>query len=158
MKNLIILTAIFNFLIVDNCFGQTQFGRDEKEVKNLILKSFDEIFSDRKKENIDKFYTDDFVLLEDGIVWNRDSIAINLDRMSSEIAEKKIVVRRVNKIDVIEVKIIENIAWLAYHNSAIYDNGEGKIYGEDKWLESAVAVRTKDGWKIQLLHSTPKKK
>lgn len=157
MKNKLTLVFIFSLFIVGNCFGQKKLESDKTQIENLIIKSFDEVFSELNKEKISNFYTEDFILLEHGTIWNKDSIAINFDQMKAKIAENKIVVKRVNKIDFIEVKISENSAWVAYHNHAVYENGEGKIYGEDNWLESAVAIRTKNGWRIQMLHSTSKK-
>lgn len=157
MKKILFLTFIITTLSTGNCFAQKESSTDKEQIENLIRESFDAVFSNRDKNTIHKFFSEDFLLLEDGQIWNKDSISGNLDRMNAKIAADKITVNRINKINFISSKIEGKMAWVAYHNTAVYNDGKGKIYGEDHWLESVVAVRTKSGWKIQMLHSTLKK-
>ncbi len=63
--------------------------------------------------------------------------------------------KRVNEFEFIEVKIKENSAWIAYHNTATFIKN-GEVVGGLQWLESATAIRTKNGWKLDMLHSTLK--
>ena len=130
-------------------YGQKIDHDNETQIKNLIIESFDEIWSELESKNISKFYTDDFLLIENGEVWNNDSIAnyLNNARLANPIP------KRVNRFDFIEIKIIDGIAWLAYHNFATFTiNNE--ITREAHWLESANAIKTKNGWKVQMLHSS----
>ena len=129
--------------------GQAKVQNDEEQLRQLIQNSFDEIFSDLDTASIRKFYTDDFLLLEHGEVWNNDTITSYMLRAAP--AENRPV--RTNRFEFIEVKVNGNTAWLAYHNYATLnypDGRERKLY----WLESATAVKTARGWKLDMLHST----
>lgn len=130
-------------------FGQNTIETDKSYIKNLIIGSFDEIWSELNSKNIDKYYTKDFLLLENGEVWNNDSISDYLDKA----ALKKPIPNRVNTIEFIEVKVSEGMAWVAYKNQATFSlNNE--IIRKIHWLESATAILTENGWRLEMLHST----
>ncbi|MCX2745611.1 DUF4440 domain-containing protein [Mangrovivirga sp. M17] len=130
-------------------FGQSQEVAKEAEIYNLIVESFDEIWSELDSENIKKYYTEDFLLLENGEVWTNDIITNYLDKAITQ----EVIPERINKIDVIEIKITDKTAWIAYHNHAEFLIDQ-KIVKKINWLESATAVLTEDGWKLDMLHST----
>jgi hypothetical protein len=130
-------------------FGQSSIKTDESQIKGLIIESFDEIWSKLNSKNINKYYTKDFLLLENGKVWNNDSISIYLDNA----VLKKPLPSRVNSIEFIEVKILNGMAWVAYKYQAIFSL-DNKIIREAHWLESATAILTENGWKLEMLHST----
>lgn len=96
-----------------------------------------------------QYYTDDFILLEDGEVWDLKIIRDVMDKMAG--MDK--VPERINSFEFLEVKISGDMAWTAYHNKAVFKI-EGQEVGEMNWLESATAIRTRDGWRLQMLHST----
>lgn len=122
---------------------------DEQQVKDLIIDSFQEILSENKQDKIPQYYTDDFILLEDGEVWDLKIIRDVMDKMAG--MDK--VPERINSFEFLEVKISGDMAWTAYHNKAVFKI-EGQEVGEMNWLESATAIRTRDGWRLQMLHST----
>lgn len=94
-----------------------------------------------------KYYsTPDFQLLEDGQVWNLDTL------ISKVMPRKNSKIVRVNKFDFIKTAQSGNMAWVSYHNSAEFRLGEKQQIL--RWMESAVLIRTGGSWKIQLLHST----
>ena len=130
-------------------FGQVSTETDKTRIKNLIIESFDKIWSELNSKNIDKYYTKDFLLLENGEVWNNDTIAHYLDKALLRKPNPK----RVNTIEVIDIKIADKMAWIAYQNYAILST-DGKIIRKAHWLESATAILTEDGWKLQMMHST----
>jgi len=130
-------------------FGQSSIETDKSQIKELIIKSFDEIWSELNSKNIDKYYTKDFLLLENGEVWNNDSITNYLDNAIL----KKLIRNRVNSIEFIEIKVLKGMAWIAYRNQAIFSI-ENKIVRKADWLESATAILTENGWKLEMLHST----
>lgn len=134
-------------------FGQVSNENDKKIIKNLVIESFDEIWSKLNSKNIDKYYTKDFLLLENGEVWNNDTIAKYLDKAILEKPNPK----RVNTIKIIEIKVANKTAWVAYHNYATFSIDDKNVY-EAHWLESATAILTDKGWKLDMLHSTPIKK
>jgi len=61
---------IFLTLILLNLvnFGHAQTKSDEKAIQDLIQNSFDELFSEFNAEKVSDFYTEDFILLEQGEV------------------------------------------------------------------------------------------
>jgi endonuclease YncB( thermonuclease family) len=147
MKRLstIILMMCFTTL----SFGQGSIQTKKSRIKELIINSFDEIWSELNSKKIDKYYTNDFLLLENGEVWNNDSISNYLDYA----VLKKPIPIRVNSIDIIEIKVLKRTAWIAYRNKATFSI-ENKIVRKAHWLESATVILTENGWKLQMLHST----
>ncbi len=130
-------------------FGQVSNETDKKLIKNLVMESFDEIWSKLNSKNIDKYYTKDFLLLENGEVWNNDTIANYLDKA---LLDKPNPIR-INTIEIIDTKVTNKTAWVAYHNYATFSI-DGKIVFKAQWLESATAILTDKGWKLDMLHST----
>jgi len=145
-------TLILPAFLIFSLWGCPQLAEaqsDEDQLKQLIQDSFDEIFSGLDTASIRKFYTADFLLLENGIVWNNDTITNYMLRRKNATGRPV----RTNRFEFIEVKVNEGTAWLAYHNYADLnypDGRERKLY----WLESATAVRASEGWKLDMLHST----
>lgn len=130
--------------------GQVSNETDKTRIKNLVIESFDEIWANLDSKNIEKYYTKDFLLLENGEVWNNDSIKNYLDNAILRKPNPK----RINTIEIIEIKIANRIAWIAYLNYATFSI-DNKIIRKANWLESATAILTKNGWKLEMLHSTP---
>jgi len=147
MKKLITLILMICFTTIS--FGQSAIKTDKSQIQELIIDSFNEIWSELNSKNIDKYYTKDFLLLENGEVWNNDSISNYLDKA----VLKKPIPDRVNTIEFIEVKVFNGMAWVAYKNQAIFSL-ENKIIRKAHWLESATAILTENGWKLEMLHST----
>jgi len=143
--NFIVLLMFFTTI----SFGQVSNEPEKTRIKNLIMESFDEIWSPLNSKNIGKYYTKDFLLLENGEVWNNDSITNYLDNAIL----RKPIPKRVNTIEIIDIKIANSTAWVAYQNYATFST-DNKIIRKAHWLESATAVLTEHGWKLELLHST----
>jgi hypothetical protein len=151
MKKLISTIVMVFFTTLS--FGQVSNETDKKLIKNLVMESFDEIWSKLNSKNIDKYYTKDFLLLENGEVWNNDTIANYLDKALLDKPNPT----RINTIEIIDIKVGNKTAWVAYHNYATFSI-DGKIVFKAHWLESATAILTDKGWKLDMLHSTPIKK
>lgn len=93
-----------------------------------------------------QYLTADFLLLEDGVVWNADSLANAISSLKG--ADFK----RTNTFRYIREDVKKQSAILAYYNRAdIVFNGKPFII---EWLESAELVKQGKGWKIRLMHST----
>lgn len=148
MKKLISIIVMVSFTTLS--FGQVSNETDKKLIKNLVIESFDEIWSKLSSKNIDTYYTKDFLLLENGEVWTNDSIAKYLNKAILEKPNPT----RINTIEIIEIKVANKTAWVAYHNYATFSN-DTKIVYKAHWLESATAILTDKGWKLEMLHSTP---
>ena len=147
MKKLTILFLMVCFTTIS--FGQSSIETEKSKIKELITKSFDDIWSGLNSKKIDNYYTKDFLLIENGEVWNNDSITNYLYNAIL----KKPIPKRVNSFEFIEVKISKGMAWIAYKNYATF-SVEDKIIGKAYWLESATAILTENGWKLEMLHST----
>ena len=130
-------------------FSQCSKANNIKLIENLLLQSFDSIWGKLDKDNISNYYTDDFLLLEHGEVWNNDTIANYLDMAKL----RKPNPTRENRIEVIDVKVFGDRAWIAYHNYATFTI-DNEVLRQAHWLESATAVLTKEGWRLDMLHST----
>ena len=150
MKKIYTIILVICFTTIS--FGQSAIKTEKSQIKELIIKSFDEIWSELNSKNIDKYYTKYFLLLENGEVWNNDSISNYLDNA----VLKKPIPTRVNSIEFVEVKVLKGMAWIAYKNQAIFSL-ENKIIRKAYWLESATAILTENGWKLEMLHSTKTK-
>jgi len=127
----------------------SQTASDEEQLKRLVQNSFDLVFSEMDTKYISDYFTGDFMLFENGKVWDMTKLRtmLNSDSMKG--------IDRINDFEFIQITINDNTAWLAYHNKATFRNGD-EIINEMNWLESATAVRTKDGWRMDMLHSTRK--
>jgi hypothetical protein len=143
--NSLILLLLFTSI----AFAQVSKESEKAIIKNLVQESFDEIWSKLDAKNITKYYTMDFLLLENGEVWNNDSIANYLNKAILRQPSSK----RENTIEIIEIKISNNRAWIAYQNYATFST-DNKISRKAQWLESATAILTANGWKLDMLHST----
>ncbi|WP_282018435.1 DUF4440 domain-containing protein [Salegentibacter mishustinae] len=146
------MKRIFQLLIIFmgiTAMSQNSELNKEDQIKELISNSFQKIFSDLDPQALDTYCTQDFLLLETGEVWDMDKMRNYLDRASEQ--ESKVI--RFNSFDFIEIKIEGKMAWVAYHNKAEFKSGE-EVVRELNWLESATAILTEEGWKLQLLHTT----
>ncbi|MFN8863737.1 MAG: DUF4440 domain-containing protein [Flavobacteriales bacterium] len=141
--------SLFLICSVTTALTQSTAQSDSTLLKNFILESFDSVWGALDKDNIEKYYTDDFLLLEHGEVWNNDTIANYLDKAKL----RKPNPTRVNRIEVIDIKLYDGRAWIAYHNYATFTI-DNEVVREAHWLESATAVLTKKGWRLDMLHST----
>ena len=122
--------------------------RAQKE-KNTIEASIAGFFNGLSLTNSDtlKYYsTSDFQLLEDGQVWNLDTL------ISKLMPRKNSNIQRINRFEFIKIEKNKNTAWVSYNNSAEFRLGEKQQ--TIRWLESAVLIRDRGRWKIQMLHST----
>jgi len=143
-----IFQVLIMFLAV-NAIGQNAEKTNEDQVKELITNSFQKIFSDMDQKALDIYCTQDFLLLETGEVWDMEKMKDYVKTAGAQKTE----VKRINSFDFIEIKIEDKMAWVAYHNKAEFKSGD-EVVREMNWLESATAVLTEEGWKLQLLHST----
>ena len=143
MKNILIL---FAFLFSTTAFSQSS---DQLQIEQLIQNSFDEIFSNYEVDKLIDFYTEDFLLLEQGEVWDMAIIRDYLTKAKSNLNPPT----RTNRFEFIKTDVEGDRAWVAYHNYATISR-DGQVLREIYWLESATAIRTTNGWRLDMLHST----
>ena len=123
----------------------------EQAIQQLVIDAFDEVWSALDTNSLARLHTDDFLLLENGEVWTNDSI-LNYQRsaMVSMIEQGYV---RTNRMEFLTTESSGDLAWTAYHNYGTWTVGQDTT-GQAHWLESAVAVKTAEGWKLKMLHST----
>ena len=132
-----------------SAFANAQQKTDEQQLQQLIQDSFDELFSSFEADRVGEFYTEDFILLEQGEVWD---MPILLEYFTKGKANPN-PATRVNRFEFIKTSVAGDRAWIAYHNFATISR-DGAVIREVQWLESATAVRTAAGWRLDMLHST----
>ncbi|MCM0041357.1 MAG: DUF4440 domain-containing protein [Algoriphagus sp.] len=146
------ITFILFLTLVFHVAAQAQTSSSKQEtleIHQLIQVSFDSLFSSYRVELLDRFYTPDFLLLEQGEVWDMDFIKTYLGDRSKNPNP----MTRTNRFEFIKTEVFGDRAWVAYHNWATFTK-EGAAPREVYWLESASAIRTSEGWRLELLHST----
>ncbi|QDP02412.1 hypothetical protein [Thalassotalea sp. PS06] len=98
--------------------------------------------SDGDKDKVKNSVTDDFILLEQGEVWD---LEITLSIVKGPIP-------RTNGFNIISSDIRDDLALYNYWTQSKI--GEGDNPSVITWLESVVVVKTDQGWKLQQFHST----
>jgi hypothetical protein len=145
MKKLLYVAVIF-LVSVSNVRAQEKLTEKQQLVQKVIIDMF-QALSDRDTDKLISNCTSDILLLENGIVWN-------LDTLTQKNSQNKAITdfNRINTIDFIDTKVMNNMAWTTYNNQA-----EVTKYGQHsiiKWLETAVLIKEGKIWKIEVLHST----
>jgi ketosteroid isomerase-like protein len=125
-------------------FVSLQSLAQKDSVEATIIRFFDGL-SERNANMIKAHATTDFLLLEDGEVWN-------IDTLISKISAPRRNVKRENSFAFISTEERGNVAWVSYHNTAAFSSGDRQQ--TVRWLESAVLTRQEGKWKIAVLHST----
>ena len=148
MRNhLVIILLLFSTLALT----QTQ---EEKKVQTTIETMFQNVFSDLDSSKTSLYFTDDFVLFEDGEISNGNAIeqmVLNLKKQFNDQENKDF--KRTNTFDFLKTTVNGNSAWIYYKNSAVFTLNGIEIAHID-WLESAYLRKENTEWKIQFLHST----
>lgn len=134
-----------------NPIDSQQIQHDIETVKSLVVQSFDDIWSDLDTQKIRAHHTRDFMLLENGVVWNNDSVAHYLIKEQERMEAQQY--QRLNRFDFLKSEHHEHTIWVAYHNYGTWVKGQDTL-GTAHWLESAIAIRDEGRWKLQQLHST----
>jgi hypothetical protein len=135
---------IFSFLVLI-MIGLQAAAQQKNDIQAPVIRLFDGM-SAMDNEAIKAELSTDFTLLENGKVWNTDSLTAAINR------GKGMDLKRVNKFEFLKTEEAGNTAWLSYYNTAELEFKGRKIIV--RWLESAVLVKEQKKWKIKLLHST----
>jgi len=125
---------------------------DKTAARQLIQDVFDNIWSGTDTSQVRRFHTEDFVILEHGEVWTNDTI--RNWQLSQATNKRPDAPTRLNSFDFFRTEQNGNEIWMAYHNTAHFVNAAKDTVGRFNWLESGVAVRTDEGWKLRMMHST----
>lgn len=129
---------------------------DETEIQKTIEQMFQDVFSNLDEKKIPIYFTEDVQIFENGEIFTLDSIqqfARNQKAMYQSEENKQHRFNRINDFDLLSTKIKDNQAIIGFYHTATFTMNDTEI-AQMKWLESAILVRSKDGWKIEFLHST----
>lgn len=122
---------------------------EEQIAKNLIQGVFDDVWAGLDSTKITDYQTNDFKLLENGEVWGNEEITDYL-RQRLMLKDKS---KRVNSMDYIAIDKYGESIQLVYHNYADITVSDTIVH-HVQWLESALAINTKEGWRLKMMHST----
>jgi ketosteroid isomerase-like protein len=139
-----VLFILFFLLTHISVFAQRT--SDTESVQQTLTGFFDAL-ADRNVERMTSFCTPDLIILEDGMLWNLDTLARLINNRGA-ITDFK----RINKLDFVNTEIHKKTAWTYYRNHASI-TANGRNFQID-WLESAILIRRSKSWKLKLLHST----
>ena len=127
---------------------------EEQEIaKNLIQGAFDDLWAGLDSTKILDYHTEDFIILEHGEIWDNDRIT----QYMRESLQRENRPKRLNYMDYISIDKYGSSIQLAYHNRAEFFQQDSLVF-EGSWLESALAVKTSDGWRLKMMHSTRNKR
>ena len=123
------------------------YAQDQEAVQKTV-RDFFEVFSSRNLAALSEVSTEDILIVEDGELWNRDSIAKFIGKPAPQDF------RRENSMRFLETNIRGQMAWTTYENTARNTANQRKFLVV--WLETAVLLNEGKRWKIRTLHSTSK--
>lgn len=118
-------------------------------VKGLIQGAFDDLWAGMDSTKISKYHTEDFIILENGEVWDNSRIK----KFMRERLRNKNRAKRINIMDYISLEKYGSAINVMYHNKAEFYQGDSLV-NKGSWLESALAIKTSDGWRLKMMHST----
>lgn len=150
MKRTLLLSMAIIFMLT-NVDAQSRKKKEQDKINQTIIKFFDGL-ADLNDTIIKQYSTADFMLLENGEVWNMDTLINELNHL------KRVSFSRTNHLSFIQTEVSGKTAWVAYNNAADITINRQKM--NVQWLESAFLVKKGKEWKVRLLHSTllkPKK-
>lgn len=127
-------------------------AEDQRAIQQLVQDVFDNVWSGTDTAQVRRYQTEDFVILEHGEVWTNDTIRQwQLGQLASKAPDAP---KRLNSFEFFRNEIIGDNAWCAYQNNAHWVDAKGDTVNNFSWLESGVAIRTEEGWKLKMMHST----
>lgn len=140
----------FLFLILTGLMiscEQTKPTDSPDELKKVLFDFFDGM-KNKDFEKMKNATTDDFIIYEDGKVWNNDSL-ISLMKLYPN-----------SKVDYsfdnFKINIDYSVGNMYYFNHGNFVLND-TIKMEFSWIESATFIKTDNGWKMNFMHSTVKK-
>jgi len=151
IKYLFILTLVLTSCQVEKTDKNEESITDEEIqiAKDLIQGSFDDLWAGVDSTRISTYHTDDFIILEQGEIWDNDRIKVYMRQQLARPNRPK----RTNRMEYISIEKYGPSIQIAYYNFAEFTRAD-TLVGKAKWLESALAVPTEDGWRLKMMHST----
>jgi hypothetical protein len=142
-------TTILSLFVVLGLLGACQQNKppdDPQLLKQVLFDYFDGL-KNRDLNKMNSVTTNDFLLFEDGRVWNNDSLINALNKFSAFDVELK--------FDNFKINVDNTSGSMSYFNSCVCTFDTTK--GDYEWIESATFRKIDEKWKMNFLHSTTRK-
>ena len=136
-------------ITVDNPNPNSLSAEETQAAKDLIQGAFDDLWGGVDSTKILDYHTEDFIILEQGEIWDNNRIK---EYMRSQL-ERPDRPKRLNMMDYISIEKYGNSIQIAYFNDAEFTQ-QDSVVGNARWLESALAIETEEGWRLKMMHST----
>ena len=148
MKAILITLACFALAIMSLTAGKSKQSNDDPEKLKTVLNSFFNSIGTHDLEKLRSTVTNDFILYEDGKLWNIDSAYMNIKR--------NLPFSVTYKMDNMKFFVDSESGDVTYtnHGDFVFNNSE-KLSLD--WLESATFRKINGAWKINLLQATVRK-
>ena len=144
LRNIFVLFIAFS--ISSQLNAQQVNTKDQQDVQQAVINFF-EALSNRDSVSLKKYCAADIKLIEYGSTWNIDTLILKSITLNTTVDFK-----RTNTLDFLDTKVNGKTAWANYHlHSALTRNGKQSAL---HWIETIVAIKENENWKITLLHST----
>lgn len=145
-----LITSCFLLGLLNASYSQsTPSAKEEAAVQQLVIDTFQSLLSDYDSTQIETYLTSDFILLEHGEVWNNDTIQYYITKALQN--ENR--ATRTNRFEFIKMEKSGDMIWVAYDNWATWTK-DGEVVNKMHWLESVVAIKEEEVWKLKMMHST----
>ena len=122
---------------------------EKKIAKDLIQGAFDDLWGGVDSTKILDYHTEDFIILEQGEVWDNTRIK----QFMREQLAKEDRAKRINIMEYISIEKYGPSMQIAYRNFGRFYQADS-VVNKASWMESAVAIETPVGWRLKMMHST----
>lgn len=127
---------------------QTTIQTDAPETLKDVITNYYNAMESRDFNQMKEISTNDFIIYEDGKIWNNDSLI----QLMKSMPDAKIAF----KLDNFKINIDKLTGNMYYTNHGDITMNDTTTIGYD-WLESATFKKIDGKWKLEFLHSTVKK-
>ncbi|MDA3894062.1 MAG: nuclear transport factor 2 family protein [Salinivirgaceae bacterium] len=134
--------VIFGLLLIA-CSSNTSKRTNEKIVKN-VLNDFISAVEEKNFSALADLTHDDFVIYENGLVWNLEQFTMKLEEYEN--------VGIKYKLKDLHIIVDKNTAHAQFHNQGTFNHPDTVIVLN--FIESATFIKHKGNWQVQFYHST----
>lgn len=148
MKKLLITTIVLLLLIACSSKQNEIDLKLEKEKIHEVLRDFFQAIDDHDWDKLKSLTTEDFILVEHGLLWNNDSLINTVEKSWADFELKY-------SLDNIRTHVDGNSAWTVYRNHLIAKNEEREV--QIHWIETVIFTKENGKWKMIEAQSTREK-
>lgn len=145
MKKTPVIILVIGVLFFYSCY---QNKKDDPEKLKAVLTGYFDAIKTRDFQKMKDLTTKDFVLFEDGKIFNNDSLINLISTMPDAVIDYK--------FENFVINIDQNTGNMRYYNNGEFTIND-TIQLSPKWLESATFKKIDNDWKLEFLHSTVRK-